>query len=75
MLSDVLGPDDEVGVDLSFRNRIDSDNFDCASWACEVSRSYEIDVFARLGSSYMLTFLMRASVEEVHRLLRIPHEY
>ncbi|KAJ9609234.1 hypothetical protein H2204_015643 [Knufia peltigerae] len=58
-LSDVLGAGDEVPVDLFFRSRTDLDKFDCASWACEVSRSYETEVYARLGSAYMLTFLMR----------------
>lgn len=57
----VLGADDEVAVDLFFRSRTDSDKFDCASWACEVFRSYDTDIFARMGSSYMLTLMMRVS--------------
>jgi len=60
-VADVLGSNDEVGVDLFFRERRESDKFDCASWACEVFRSYDTDVFARLGSSYMLTLMMRVS--------------
>jgi hypothetical protein len=55
----VLGGNDEVAVDLFFRNRTEDDKFDCASWACEVFRSYDTDIFARLGSSYMLTLIMR----------------
>ncbi|KAK4936101.1 hypothetical protein LTR10_022945 [Elasticomyces elasticus] len=58
-VADVLGSNDEVAVDLFFRERRESDKFDCASWACEVFRSYNTDVFARLGSSYMLTLMMR----------------
>ncbi|KAI1612654.1 hypothetical protein EDD36DRAFT_452246 [Exophiala viscosa] len=58
-VADVLGSNDEVSVDLFFRDRTNKDKFDCASWACEVFRSYDTDVFARLGSSYMLTLMMR----------------
>jgi hypothetical protein len=61
--SNVLGVGDEVAVDLFFRSRTERDPFDCPSWACEVSRSYETDVFARLGTAYMLTFMMRVSSE------------
>merc|ERR1711981_762582 len=57
--SNVLGVGDEVPVDLFFRSRTDRDHFDCSSWACEVFRSYETEVFARLGTAYMLTFMMR----------------
>lgn len=57
----VLGANDEVAVDMFFRNRTEDDKFDCASWACEVFRSYDTDIFARLGSSYMLTLMMRVS--------------
>ncbi|KAK5246697.1 hypothetical protein LTR20_007368 [Exophiala xenobiotica] len=57
---EVLGhDDDEVPVDIFFRTRSATDRFDCASWACEVCRSYEADIFGRLASAYMLTFVMR----------------
>ncbi|EXJ81735.1 hypothetical protein A1O1_07800 [Capronia coronata CBS 617.96] len=58
-LSSVLGSVDKVPVDLFFRPRSASDNFDCASWACEVSRSYEYDVFIRLACVFMLTSMMQ----------------
>ncbi|KIW13954.1 hypothetical protein PV08_06735 [Exophiala spinifera] len=58
-MMDVLGSDDEISVDLFFRSRTKTDKFDCASWACEVTRSYETEVYTRLGSAYMLTLLMR----------------
>lgn len=48
-----------VCVDVFFRQRCVTDNFDCASWACEVCRSYETDVFVRLASVSLLTFMMR----------------
>lgn len=60
-LSEVLGPPDQVVVDLFFRPRSANDKFDCASWACEVSRSYDHDVFVRLASVFMLTSMMRVS--------------
>lgn len=60
-LAEILGADDEMAVDLFFRPRSDGDTFDCASWACEVCRSYENDVFARLASAYLLTIMMRVS--------------
>lgn len=61
-IPDVLGPADEVVVDLFFRPRSPSDKFDCSSWACEVSRRYpETDLFVRLASAALLTFMMRVS--------------
>ncbi len=66
--SNVLGVGDEVPVDLFFRSRTDRDHFDCSSWACEVFRSYETEVFARLGTAYMLTFMMRVSYESESHL-------
>ncbi|KIW51172.1 hypothetical protein, variant 1 [Exophiala xenobiotica] len=72
-LSNVLGVDDEVPVNLFFRSRTDKDQFDCASWACEVTRSYETDVFARLGTAYMLTFMMRwLLVPTVENYQKVP---
>ncbi|KAK5188955.1 hypothetical protein LTR92_011047 [Exophiala xenobiotica] len=71
--SNVLGVDDEVLVDLFVRSRTDRDQFDCASWACEVSRGYETDVFARLCTAYMLTFMMRwLLVPTVENYLKVP---
>ena len=66
----VLGANDEVAVDLFFRNRTEDDKFDCASWACEVFRSYDTDIFARLGSSYMLTLMMRVSQRNAFAVVR-----
>ena len=61
-LSDVIGNDNEVVVDLFFRSRMPNDNFDCASWACEISRSnQETDLFVRLATAFLLTFMMRVS--------------
>ncbi|OCT48154.1 hypothetical protein CLCR_03943 [Cladophialophora carrionii] len=57
--SDVLGHSDRVAVDLFFRPRRANDKFDCASWACEVSRSYDTDVFVRLATACLLTHMMR----------------
>jgi hypothetical protein len=59
--SDVLGQSDRVVVDLFFRPRRANDKFDCASWACEVSRSYDTDVFVRLATACLLTHMMRVS--------------
>jgi hypothetical protein len=59
--SDVLGPTDRIAVDLFFRPRQANDRFDCASWACEVSRSYDTDVAVRLATACLLTFMMRVS--------------
>jgi hypothetical protein len=71
--SNVLGVGDEVAVDLFFRSRTERDPFDCPSWACEVSRSYETDVFARLGTAYMLTFMMRwLLVPTVENYRKVP---
>jgi len=67
-VADVLGSNDEVSVDLFFRDRTNNDKFDCASWACEVFRSYDTDVFARLGSSYMLTLMMRVSLSHMRMM-------
>ncbi|KIX05360.1 uncharacterized protein Z518_06232 [Rhinocladiella mackenziei CBS 650.93] len=57
--SEVLGPGDQVTVDLFFRNRLPGDKFDCSSWASEVCRSFDNDVFVRLATVFMLTFMMR----------------
>ncbi|EXJ54635.1 hypothetical protein A1O7_09976 [Cladophialophora yegresii CBS 114405] len=57
--SDVLGHSDRVAVDLFFRPRRANDKLDCASWACEVSRSYDTDVFVRLATACLLTHMMR----------------
>ncbi|EXJ77032.1 hypothetical protein A1O3_10189 [Capronia epimyces CBS 606.96] len=57
--SDIMGPTAQVVVDLFFRPRSASDKFDCASWACEVCRSYDHDVFVRLASVFMLASMMR----------------
>jgi len=71
--SNVLGVGDEVPVDLFFRSRTDRDHFDCSSWACEVFRSYETEVFARLGTAYMLTFMMRwLLVPTVENYQKVP---
>ncbi|KAH0848834.1 hypothetical protein AYO21_08279 [Fonsecaea monophora] len=58
-VSDVLGTTEKVAVDLFFRPRRATDKFDCASWACEVSRSFDNDIFVRLASAYLLTHMMR----------------
>ena len=61
-LSDVVGQDDDVAVDLFFRGRLGNDKFDCASWACEVCRSYHnTDKYIRLATACLLTFMMRVS--------------
>jgi hypothetical protein len=61
-IPDVLGPADEVVVDLFFRPRSPNDKFDCASWAYEVSRRYpETDLFVQLATAALLTFMMRVS--------------
>ena len=70
--TDILGHTDRVTVDLFFRSRRTTDKFDCASWACEVSRSYDNDVFVRLATACLLTYMMRVSLVEelsegVHR--------
>lgn len=61
-LTDILGSSDRVAVDLFFRPRQTDDKFDCASWACEVSRSYETDIFVRLATACLLTHMMRVSL-------------
>lgn len=59
-LADVLGSNDEVPVDLFFRSRVDTDSWDCPSWAAEVCRALvELDDCVRLASIFMLTFMMR----------------
>ena len=58
---DVLGHTERVAVDLFFRPRRTNDKFDCASWACEVSRSYDTNVFVRLATACLLTHMMRVS--------------
>ncbi|OQV01549.1 Fungal Zn2-Cys6 binuclear cluster domain-containing protein isoform 2 [Cladophialophora immunda] len=71
-VSDVLGASEKVAVDLFFRPRQATDKFDCASWACEVSRSFDNDVFVRLASAYLLTHMMRwllvPTLQNYHRL-------
>jgi hypothetical protein len=62
--SDVLGATDRIAVDLFFRPRQANDRFDCASWACEVSRSYDHNVAVRLATVCLLTFMMRVSEDQ-----------
>ncbi|KAJ4527748.1 hypothetical protein HRR83_000502 [Exophiala dermatitidis] len=58
-LSYLLGSPDQVVVDLFFRPREANDIYTCASWACEVCRSYDHDIFVRLGCVFLLTSMMR----------------
>jgi hypothetical protein len=58
---DILGHADRITVDLFFRPRRTDDTFNCASWACEVSRSYDNDAFVRLATACLLTHMMRVS--------------
>ncbi|KAL2397956.1 hypothetical protein ABEF93_006552 [Exophiala dermatitidis] len=58
-MSNLLGSPDQVVVDLFFRPREANDIYTCASWACEVCRSYDHDIFVRLGCVFLLTFMMR----------------
>ncbi|KAL2434176.1 hypothetical protein ABEF95_014926 [Exophiala dermatitidis] len=58
-LSSLLGSPDQVVVDLFFRPREANDIYTCASWACEVCRSYDHDIFVRLGCVFLLTSMMR----------------
>ncbi len=58
---DILGHSERVSVDLFFRPRRTNDKFDCASWACEVSRSYDTNIFVRLATACLLTHMMRVS--------------
>ncbi|KIW62405.1 hypothetical protein PV04_10583 [Phialophora macrospora] len=70
---DVLGHADRIVVDLFFRPRGANDKFDCASWACEVSRSYESDIFVRLATACLLTHMMRWHlVPTLENYQRIP---
>lgn len=64
-VSEILGPSDTVAVDIFFRPRAHGDNFDCASWACEISRSNDTDVFVRLASVFFLTHMMRVRREKL----------
>ena len=62
---DVLGHSDEVSIELFFRSRIETDTFECASWACEVCRALPIlDDYVRMASAYMLTFMMRVGCND-----------
>lgn len=59
--ADILGSHEWVPVDLLFRPRGAKDKFDCASWACEISRNQTRDIFVRLASVYLLTRMMQVS--------------
>ena len=59
-VTEVLGASDEVPLDLFFRSRAETDDWSCASWACEVSGALvELEEGVRLASVYLLTFMMR----------------
>lgn len=63
-VSQLLGPTAHIPVDLFFRNREQNDSWDCASWACEVWRSFvEVDGCARLASVMCLALMMRVGHE------------
>lgn len=50
----------DVALDLFFRERELFDAFTCASWACELCRSFgDVDDTVRLASIFLLTRLMR----------------
>ncbi|RVX72157.1 hypothetical protein B0A52_04755 [Exophiala mesophila] len=59
-VSQLLGSTAHIPVDLFFRNREPNDPWDCASWACEIWRSFvEVDGCVRLASVMCLTLMMR----------------
>ncbi|KAJ4531337.1 hypothetical protein HRR76_009000 [Exophiala dermatitidis] len=68
-LSYLLGSPDQVVVDLFFRPREANDIYTCASWACEVCRSYDHDIFVRLGCVFLLTSMMRVSFSYERHML------
>lgn len=64
--ADILGSHEWIPVDLLFRPREAQDKFDCASWACEISRNQTRDIFVRLASVYLLTRMMQVSLWKPH---------
>ena len=63
-VSQLLGSTAHIPVDLFFRNREPNDPWDCASWACEIWRSFvEVDGCVRLASVMCLTLMMRVGHE------------
>lgn len=59
-----LGPNDDIIVDLLFRQRNVDDRWDCSSWACELFRSFtEYDVYVKLANAFFLTRMMRVCFE------------
>lgn len=56
----LLGSNDDIIVDLLFRQRRPDDRWDCSSWACELFRSFtEYELFVRLANTFFLTRFMR----------------
>jgi hypothetical protein len=59
-LNQFLGPNDDIIVDLLFRQRHGDDRWDCSSWACELFRSFtEYDVYVKLANAFFLTRMMK----------------
>jgi len=61
-LSEILGPGEDVSLELFFPARTEKDGFDCASWACDVCRALPVlDDSVRIATVYLLTRMMQVS--------------
>lgn len=60
---EVLGPGDDVSIDLLFEKQTLPDRlFDCSSWACELCRNLQgINIFVQMALVFLLTKSMRVS--------------
>lgn len=60
---ELVGPNDDVVVDLCFRPRQEGDKWDCSAWACEFCRTFaDLDIILKLGWTFHLTRLMQVSL-------------
>ncbi|KAF5497229.1 hypothetical protein CGCS363_v008078 [Colletotrichum siamense] len=59
----VLGPQDQIDLELFFRDRQPGDAYDVHSWACEVVKNIEgYDVFVQLASCALYATYMRWNI-------------
>lgn len=60
---EVLGPGDDVSVDLLFRKRAASDYFDCSTWACELCQNlHGVDISVKMALVFLVTRMMRVRI-------------
>ncbi|KAK2776917.1 bZIP transcription factor, partial [Colletotrichum kahawae] len=69
----VLGPQDQIDLELFFRDRQPGDAYDVHSWACELVKNIEgYDVFVQLASCALYATYMRMIRPTKHQRL-MPH--